>query len=332
MATIHAMNLNALDLNLIRVLDALLKERNVTRAGQAIGLSQPAVSSALGRLRAVLDDPLFLRHGGQMEPTAKALEVGAYVQSAMATLEQGLGSRLPFDPAAMNRKFRLLGADFFSVLFMPAFAARLAELAPGIELGFLDNARGDALQLLQNGFADLTFEEEAYAPAGFSSQHLFRSVFVIALRRGHPALEGTSLEAGEMLPREIFDTLSFAVYSQDGGASGCVLDGLGGYAQGLHVALALPHFHAVAIAATVGDLAAIIPCQLAEAVAERLGLISFRPPVDLGTQRLGIYWHPRHDAQAEHMWLRSQIRQLSEQLAFDASCLRYRSSQGATLA
>lgn len=318
------MNFNAFDLNLIRVFDALLKERNVTRAGQAIGLSQPAVSSALGRLRAALDDPLFLRNGGQMEPTAKALEVGTCVQSAMAALEQGLGTRLPFDPSAMNRKFRMLGADFFSVLFMPSFSSRLASLAPGVELGFLDNARGDSPRLLQSGFADLTFEEENYAPAGFSSRLLFRSTFAVALRKDHRALEGASLAPGDMLPRETFDALSFAVYSQDGGESGCVLDGLGAHGQDLRVSLTLPHFHSVAMAAHAGDLAALIPCQFAEAVAERLDLMALRPPLDFGIQNIGMHWHPRLDTQAEHAWLRAQIAELIGEMGFDASCDRYR--------
>lgn len=324
MATIHDMNFNALDLNLIRVFDALLKERSVTLAGQRIGLSQPAVSSALARLRTLLDDPLFLRNGRQMQPTAKAIQVGTYVQSAMATLEQGLISRLPFEPSAMSRKFRMLGADFFSVLFMPSLSARLAKMSPGVELGFLDNARGDTLELLQSGFADLAFEEETYAPTGLSGQPLFRSVFVIALRKGHPALEGASLSSGDTLPHEMFDALSFAIYSQDGGESGCVLDGMGMRGQDLRVSLTLPHFHAVAIAAHTGDVAALIPCQFAEAVAARLDLVVLRPPIDLGIQKIGMYWHPRLDSHPEHIWLRTQIAEAIAVLGFDLSFDRYR--------
>ena len=324
MATIHGMNFNALDLNLMRVFDALLKERGVTAAGQRIGLSQPAVSSALARLRTLLDDPLFLRHGRQMQPTAKALQIGTYVQSAMATLEQGLIPRLPFEPSAMNRRFRMLGADFFSVLFMPSLSARLARITPGVELGFLDNARGDTLELLQSGFADLAFEEETYAPSDLSSQPLFRSVFVIAMRKGHPALERTSLSPGDTLPRDVFDALSFSVYSQDGGESGCVLDGMGRRGQNLRVSLTLPHFHAVAIAAHTGDIAALIPCQFAEAVAARLDLIVLKPPIDLGVQEIGMHWHPRLDSHPEHIWLRSQIAEVIAELKFDQSCDRYR--------
>lgn len=318
------MNLNALDLNLIRVFDALLKERNVTRAGRRIGLSQPAVSSALGRLRSALNDPLFLRNGGNMEPTAKAIEVGTYVQSAMTSLEQGLSPRLPFDPATIKRKFNLLGADFFSVLFMPALSARIASKAPGIKLGFLDNARSDVAQLQQNGLVDLAFEEHAYASEGLSHEALFRSVFVVALRKTHPVLDGRSLAWGDTLPADIFAALDLAVYSQDAGESGCVLDVLGRARQRPRIALALPHFHAVAIAASAGDLASIIPCQLAEAMAERLDLIVFRPPFDLGIQQLGMYWHPRLDKQAEHVWLRKQISELIKEMAFDRSFDRYR--------
>lgn len=324
MLSIHAMNFNALDLNLIRVFDALLRERNVTRAGQRIGLSQPAVSSALARLRVLLDDPLFLRHGRQMQPTARAIQLGVYVQSAITTLEEGLRPQLPFDPSAIERKFCLLGADFFSVLLMPALSAHIARPAPGIKLAFLDNARDDVAQLLQSGFADIAFEEHAYAPDGFVASPLFSSVFVVALRQDHPILAQTSLQWGDRLPKALFEKLHYAVYSQDGGASGCVLDGLGETTHSQRVALMLPHFYAVAAAASTSELAAIIPCQFADSMAEKLGLVAFRSPIDLGVQKLGMYWHPRLDKRPEHIWLRTKIAEAVVELGFDPSCERYR--------
>src|SRR5690606_30500471 len=118
--------------------------------------------------------------------------------------------------------------------------------------------------------------------------------------------------------------LSFAVYSQDGGESGCVLDGMGTRGQDLRVSLTLPHFHAVAIAAHTGDVAALIPCQFAEAVTAALDHVDIRPPIDLGIQKIGMHWHPRLDSHPEHAWLRTQIAEVIAELEFDASCDRYR--------
>ena len=163
MGSIDVANLNSLDLNLIRVFDALLRERSATRAGERIGLSQPAVSAALNRLRHAFNDQLFVRNGNEMVPTPRAESLAEPVRSALATLERAFEPKGPFDPAQLERTFTLLGADFFSMLFMPQLSAKLAALAPKVKLRLLDSARGDVAKLLQDDAIDV---------AGYVIEHL----------------------------------------------------------------------------------------------------------------------------------------------------------------
>jgi DNA-binding transcriptional LysR family regulator len=126
------MNFAAFDLNLLRVFDALLQERSATRAGERVGLSQPAVSAALSRLRHALGDELFVRQGNEMVPTPRALALAEPLHDALARLEQMLTASPQFDPCAAMRDFRLLGADFFAMLLMPRLSQQVAAAAPGI--------------------------------------------------------------------------------------------------------------------------------------------------------------------------------------------------------
>ena len=158
MGRIQAMNFQAFDLNLLRVFDALMRERSVTRAGERVGLSQPAVSAALARLRAALDDQLFVRRGTEMAPTLRAEDLANPVREALAAMERALFGERRFDPATTHSTFTLLGADFFSTLVMPRLAARLRREAPGVRLRFLDSARGDVDRLLQEDAIDLALD------------------------------------------------------------------------------------------------------------------------------------------------------------------------------
>ena len=119
MGRIDLMNLNALDLNLVKVFDALLRERSVTRAGEQIGLSQPAVSAALNRLRYILNDQLFVRRGNEMMPTPRAESLAEPLRAALREIERVFQSSRNFEPAELDRTFTLMGADFFSMLLMP---------------------------------------------------------------------------------------------------------------------------------------------------------------------------------------------------------------------
>jgi DNA-binding transcriptional LysR family regulator len=144
-------NFSTLDLNLLRVFDAMMLELNTTRAGERVGLSQPAVSSALGRLRHVTGDDLFVRDGNRMVPTPRALAMAEPIRSALRRMEDALSAAAGFDPASSSQIFRISGSDYFSTLLMPRLAEAVTREAPGITLQMLDHPAGEVVDLLSEG-------------------------------------------------------------------------------------------------------------------------------------------------------------------------------------
>lgn len=311
------MNLNALDLNLVRVLDALLRERSVTRAGERIGLSQPAVSAALARLRHALNDQLFVRQGHDMLPTPRAESLAGPVRTALAEIERVFQSDRKLDPAKLKRTFTLMGADFFSMLVMPALATEMAGLAPGVSFRFLDSARGDIARLLQDDAIDLALERPLDVPDWTSSALLFEAPFVAVASSSHDVVKSSGLRPGDVFPLDLFCELPHAIRSADGGMSGFTDTALASIGRQRRIVLALPQFYAVALAVAQGGLVATIPRQFADSFAEPLGLAIYRPPVEIQVPEIRMYWHSRHDDEPAHSWLRGHILSTIEARGFD---------------
>jgi DNA-binding transcriptional LysR family regulator len=301
------MNLNALDLNLIRVLDALLQERSVTRAGERIGLSQPAVSAALNRLRHTLNDQLFVRRGNEMLPTPRAESLADPVRAALAEIERVFQSGRKFDPAALERTFTLMGADILSMFVMPALAARVARTAPGVSLRFLDSARGDVIRLLQDDAIDAALERPLDVPEWISSARLFLSPFSIIASRNNESIEAAGIAEGEPLPMDLFCALPHALRSIDGSMRGHTDEALAEIGKTRRVALALPHFQAVALAVAGGNYLAAVPIQFARLAAKSLPIALYEAPLPLPVPEIKIYWHARRDDDAPHQWMRNQV-------------------------
>lgn len=308
------MDLNALDLNLIRVLDALWRERSVTRAGNLIGLSQPAVSAALDRLRHALNDRLFVRRGNEMVPTPRAEELAPRARAALDQIAQMLTPGPHFAPASLNRVFTLLGSDFFSVGFMPRLAALLRIEAPQVRLRLLDSARGDVATSLQNSAIDMALEAPMTAPDWVSRQVMFRSPFVVALSRSHPAIRG--IAEGSPFPLDAFCRLDHVLRSIDGGMTGATDVTLARQGLSRRVVMALPTFHAVAQAVADGHHVAVLPVQYVRAVKDGLGLAEFAPPIAIPVPEIYLYWHSRNDGDAPHRWMRGKVMQLVGKLGY----------------
>ena len=299
------MNILTFDLNLLRVFDALMRERSVTRAGERIGLSQPAVSAALARLRAALDDQLFVRKGTEMTPTPRAEELAGPLREALAAVDRSLFGETRFDPATAEATFTLLGADFFSTLVMPQLAAQLRLTAPGIRLRFLDSARGDVDRLLQDDAIDLALERPLALPDFVASEPLFVSPFAVVAAHDHPHL--AALTPGAEIPLALYCALPHAIRSITGEMSGAIDEALAAQGAARRVVLALPHFHAVARAVAESDLVAALPIQFANAVAGELGLTLYQLPMPSPAPEIRMYWHARHTQSHPHTWLRAQV-------------------------
>lgn len=305
MPTIVAMNFATFDLNLLRVFDALMRERSVTRAGDRIALSQPAVSAALNRLRIALDDQLFVRRGTEMAPTPRAESLAEPVREALRAIERSLFGVQRFEPLQAQATFTLLGADFFSTLVMPELAARVRIEAPGVTLRFLDSARGDVDRLLAEDVLDLALERPLSTPDWVSSAPLFESPFAIIAAAGNHRL--SEVGAGTAVPLDLFCEIPQALRSIDGSLSGLMDESLAAAGAKRKVVLALPHFHAVAMAVARSDLIAAVPRQFAQAVATDLNLAVYDPPTATPAPEIRMYWHSRHDAHPAHAWLRAKV-------------------------
>jgi DNA-binding transcriptional LysR family regulator len=305
MGPIVGMNFAAFDLNLLRVFDAVMRERSVTRAGDRIGLSQPAVSSALNRLRHLLNDQLFVRRGNDMAPTPRAEALAEPVREVMARLEAALGAEDRFDPRTAERTYTLLGADFFSTQVMPGLFRTMSGKAPGVRLRLLDSGHGDVGRLLLEDVIDAALEAPMELPDWVSRQPLFVSPFSIVAARSDPAMAG--LTDGDTVPLELFCARPHALRSISGAMSGWIDDALLKIGHTRRVMLALPHFQGVVLAVAQGDLIAAVPAQLARAVARDLDLLVLQPPMDVPAPEIQMYWHSRHDRNPAHGWMREEV-------------------------
>ncbi len=309
------MNFATFDLNLLRVFDALLRERSVTRAGDLIGLSQSAVSNALSRLRHHFADELFVRRGNDMVPTPRAEGLARPIQQALAQIEGAVSEEAEFDPAQVDRIFTLCGADFFSLLLMPRLRARVAAVAPRAVLRMVDGAAGDVAGLLRDSVVDIALERDMDIPADWvSSAALLQSPFVAVAARGNPVIARAGTVEGDSLSIDTFCAVPHALRSADGSLSGIVDEVLAGVGRNRRVALALPHFHAVAVSVATSEMIAVIPEQSAREAAKSLDLAIYQPSVPIPSQPLRLYWHRRHDRSPVFGWLREQVFAAVEQM------------------
>jgi DNA-binding transcriptional LysR family regulator len=300
-------DLGGVDLNLLRVFAALMRERSVTRAGEQIGMSQPAVSAALGRLRHALDDQLFVRRGNDMVPTPRAEDLIGPVQEALNQLEAALHGRRRFDPLRAERTYTLVGADFFSLLLMPPLSARMTEVAPGVRLRLFDFGAAPVERLLQDDVVDLVLEGPLDLPDWVSSEVMFQSHFCAVARSDLAPLVERGIQPGDEIPLELFCELPHALRTVGGGMTGFTDTALAALGCTRRVTLAVPHFHGVLLAVAGGTMLGVVPGSFARAFAAGLGLGMYRPPVALPAPDIAMYWHSRHDRSPAHRWIRTQV-------------------------
>jgi DNA-binding transcriptional LysR family regulator len=301
------MDMTGFDLNLLRVFAAIARERSVSRAGEQIAMSQPAVSAALNRLRHALDDQLFVRRGNDMVPTPRAEELVVPVREALERLQGALQVKRAFDPRLVQRTCTLLGSDFVSMLLMPALSERLASEAPGLRLRLLESTCQDNDRLLLEDAADAFIEGPLELPEWISRQTLFQSEFTVIARRDHPRLVECGIAPGDALPLDLFCELPHALRTVEGGMTGYTDNALARLGRSRTVSFVVPHFHAVLAAVARGRLIAVIPKRFADAFADGLGIAQFRAPIDLPNPDIQMYWHSRRDRDPLHRWLRAQI-------------------------
>lgn len=300
-------NLSGFDLNLLRVLDALLHERSTVRAGRRLGLSQPAVSAALGRLRAALGDELLFRSGRGMEPTHYALSLHPPLREILDRVETVLAGPETFDPSRSDQRFRISGSDFFAELLMPRLAERLQVVAPGMRVHLVDLVPDNYIDTLERYDVDLALIPDAGLPDWADALYMFQSSYAVIARHAHPRLERAGIAPGDVVPLDLFCDLGHVLFSPEGkpGAAGDAA--LARVGRSRRVVMTMPAFSGVYRAVAGSDLIALLPGQLAARVAASDGLAVYRPPIPVPPVRLFMVWHKRFTSAPAHVWLRGQI-------------------------
>ena len=300
MSYIHGMNISGLNLKLLPVLDALLAERSVSRAGVRLGLSQPAVSNALAQLRTVLKDPLFVRQRGGMVPTERALALAGPLRSALTALEGGLEPPAAFDPARATNHFTIVTNDFVAFVMLPRLLAQLAREAPGVRLQVRAWQEHRLTPDLERGEADLMLG--FYRTPSPTHQHepLFVDRFVCVARKGHPRVRGK-------LPLSLYTKLQHVLVSHQPDGRGVFDDLLAARGLTRDVVLRVSHFLLVPFILATTDYIAAMSELVARPFAQFLPLQLIKPPVMPETAKVQMIWHDRTDTSPAHVWLRSVV-------------------------
>ncbi len=305
------MNLRNMDLNLLVVFDALMRERNVSRAAESIYLSQPAMSHALKRLRAQLDDQLLVRTTNGMQPTQRALTLEGPIRSILNQTERCLSPSAEFNPKQIQQRFIICATNYFEVTVFPDFVARLQSSAPGVEV---------EIQLLQNVFPEQALETgDIHLIAGVAeylsgtkrlcSQPLLQDSLTCVVGQRCPLPEGHQLSLEE------FMSLTHAYPSPLGVRANLVESWLADRGLERKIAVTTRSYQAAAYIVCKTDYALSLPHHLAEKMAPLYGLKLLKPPPGFPSFHIDLIWHPLYENDPGLIWFKSQLLETVSSLA-----------------
>jgi len=291
-----------LDLNLLVVFDALLRELSVTRAGKTLGLSQSAISHSLTRLRAYFDDPLFVKTHRGIAPTAKGEALSSVIQELMATVRDQVLSQSKFDPLQANRTFNFCLSDMGELVFLPTLVAKFKETAPGCRIRTLQVLPEQLASVLGSGEADLAMGSVLNATEGLYEEQLFTHTFVcIVSVKNKQVGTAISLEQYSEMPH-----IAVTLTGRDTTPYDRAVEHAGVQRD---LRILTPHFLALPLLLDQHpEFIATVPRQLG-AVFQDHGIVRMiEPPVQLPVFALKQYWHPRFHHDRANRWLREMAR------------------------
>jgi DNA-binding transcriptional LysR family regulator len=295
-------DIRSLDLNLLKALDALLVERNVTRAAKRLGLTQPAVSGMLARLREAFDDPLFSRASHGIVPTPRALALAEPLRAIMGGVE-GLIQPASFDPATEQATLSIAATDYSQQVLLVPLLAVLRQQAPGIRVAVRSVADGQLMAAFEQGEIDLALLTPDSAPPSLHARRLYDETYMLAMREGHPAADGT-------MDLDRFCALEHGLVSLRGDAfAGVVDDALAEMGRHRRVMLSSACFLVLAEVLRRSDMVAAVPSRLLDCAH---GLIGRPLPLQVpGFTKIAV-WHERSHRDPMHRWLRSVLKDLCQ--------------------
>lgn len=298
-----AVRLRDIDLNLLVVFNQMLLDRSASVAADKLGMSQPAISNALRRLRDLLKDELFIRTAKGMEPTPYALHLAEPVVYALDALQTALSSKESFDPQTSARTFNLAMTDIGEMYFMPPLMEALSRRAPMVQIHTHRPNAGDLKEGMASGSIDLALGLLPTLQSGFFQKRLFRQRYVCMFRKGHPT-------ARSPMSLSQFSKLEHVGVTAPHTGHG-EIDNLLARA-GIHrrIRLVVPHFIAVGHILQTTDLIATLPERFADRSKGPFDLIVSPHPVKLPAIAISMFWHAKYNRDPDNMWLRQLFSEL----------------------
>ena len=288
------------DLNLLPIFVALMEERSVTRAAERMGMTQPALSNALSRLRLMLQDQLFVRERYGIQPTPIALELSPLIAEALAQLDNAVLGQQAFDPVKAERLFTIAPNGYVEFVLVPAIVARLEKVAPGIKLRLTPYGNDLVETGVVSGTTALVLGRIVDPPDNLVVQHLMDEGLACAVRTDHPGV-------GDVMTREQFETMKHVNIVPPGRMRAGLFQALAQQQLKRDVAISVTNFFAAAEMVAVTDYCATLPTLICRKLMHDPRLKVLPAPVDLGSFPVEMAWHVRYRHDPAHRWLRALI-------------------------
>ena len=294
------MELTDIDLNQLVLFQQLMVERRVSKVAENLGLTQPAVSNTLARLRRQFGDDLFVRTPKGMVPTPLAEQMAGPIGDALALLHNGLNPPSRFDPASVQRSITIGMTDIGEIVFLPDLLAHLRQVAPGVALTTVRTTASTLREDMEAGQVDLAIGPLPQLKGGFFQRRLFRQRYVCLFRQGHP------LDRGQMSLAD-FQAAEHLIIVSAGTGHGKVDDLIRRAGIERRMRLTVPHFVSVGHILQRSDMVATVTERLAQRLAAPFGLHYLPHPIDLPDVAINLFWHAKVHRSPAHQWLRGLL-------------------------
>jgi len=303
MIYIPHMNMTDLDLNLLRAFDAIATEGSVTVAGERIGLSQPAMSNALARLRTLFGDPLFVRTPRGMRPTPFAQQLAQPVREALRLIQTALQQHAGFEPGSSHNTFRFYMSDIGEMVFLPGLLERVKRDAPGVKIEVVRIPTKDAHTALEAGEIDLAVGFLPSLTTGMRQQPLFREHYVCMLRADHP-------DIGAKISAKQFREAAHVLVSYAGTGHQVIEETFVAEGLSARIAARVPEFLVVPMILARTDLIVTVPSRVAAVFAGLGNFKVLKLPLHMPDFEVRLHWHERFHQDPANRWLREVMTEL----------------------
>ncbi|WP_257283260.1 LysR family transcriptional regulator [Endozoicomonas sp. SESOKO1] len=309
------MNIARVDLNLMVYLDVLLRERNVTRAAEQLGITQPAMSNGLRRLRELFNDPLLIRTSEGMTPTERALELQPLIREALLAMEKTIQPKEKFDPEFSQRVFRIMASDYAESTLIPVVLKQVRSVAHHVTLDVLTPS-DVSFHDVEQGWVDMAINRFDSLPQSFYQSRIWQDDFSCVVSRENPILNNftldTYLQAQHIWASKTGMGVGVGVNPEDVQRLGWVDEALAAVGKKRKISVFTRHYQVAMLLSVQNDLIATLPSRLADIERFSAKLAVLSPPFEIPSFDLSMAWSPLLHHDSAHQWLRQIIKSVAE--------------------